>query len=282
MTTKFDVRGRYSLEVQFTAEIGCGEGADESHRLGLAVLWARHTGADLSGANLSGADLSGANLREADLREAYLREAYLRGADLRGADLRGADLSRAYLSRAYLIRADLSGANLRGANLRGANLSGADLSEADLRGADLREAYLREAYLSRADLRGADLREADLREADLSEAKNAELAEALTVIVPEGVLIGWKKCVGGVIIKLEIPADAKRSNATGRKCRAEFAKVLDTGGLREAVSVWDASFIYRVGEIVRPTEPFCEDRWQECAAGIHFFITEAEARAFEM
>ena len=212
MTTKFDVRGRYSLEVQFTAEIGCGEGADESHKLGLAVLWARHTGADLSGANLSGADLSGANLREADLREAYLRE----------------------------------------------------------------------AYLSRADLRGADLREADLREADLSEAKNAELAEALTVIVPEGVLIGWKKCVGGVIIKLEIPADAKRSNATGRKCRAEFAKVLDTGGLREAVSVWDASFIYRVGEIVRPTEPFCEDRWQECAAGIHFFITEAEARAFEM
>ena len=38
MTTKFDVRGRYSLEVQFTAEIDCEEGAKESHKLGLAVL----------------------------------------------------------------------------------------------------------------------------------------------------------------------------------------------------------------------------------------------------
>ena len=49
----------------------------------------------------------------------------------------------------------------------------------------------------------------------------------MTNIVPEGELVGWKKLWEGKIARLRIPAEAKRSNATGRKCRAEFAVVLD-------------------------------------------------------
>jgi len=201
--------------------------------------------------------LSDANLRGAYLRGAYLRDAYLRGADLRGADLRGADLRDAYLRGADLRGANLSGAYLSGANLSGANLSGAALSGADLRGANL----------SGAALRGADL----------SGAKNAELAIARTRILPDGDIIGWKKCAQDVIVKLLIPANAKRSNSAGRKCRAEFANVLEIMGAKEATSQHDSSFKYIVGETVTPTDPFCEDWSKECASGIHFYITRIEA-----
>jgi len=131
-----------------------------------------------------------------------------------------------------------------------------------------------------ADLSRADLRGADLRGADLSRAENAELAFAQTSILPAGSLVGWKKCRENVLVKLEIPADAKRSNAAGRKCRAEFVRVLEIIGADVAISQQDGDFIYRAGEIVRCSEPFDQNRWEECSSGIHFFITKAEAEAW--
>jgi hypothetical protein len=89
-------------------------------------------------------------------------------------------------------------------------------------------------------------------------------------------LIGYKKLAGGVICKIKIPAAAKRSNATGRKCRAEYAIVLEGEGF----SKHDRDFKYVVGETVRPTTPFNENRWEECASGIHFFLTRSEAEDF--
>ena len=153
--------------------------------------------------------------------------------------------------------------------------SAADLGDADLRGANLGDADLRGAYLGDADLRGANL-----RGANLSDAKNAALVQAQTSICPDGDLIGWKRCRGSVIVKLRIPADAKRSNATGRKCRAEYAEVLEildnTGEPTEVAYSQHDEFAYRVGETVRP-DRFDEDRWNECAPGIHYFITREEA-----
>lgn len=149
-------------------------------------------------------------------------------------------------------------------------------SGANLRGADLSGAYLRGAYLSGAYLRGADL-----RGADLSGAKGADLAIAMTRILPEGDIIGYKKCKDSKIVKLLIPKEAKRSHAFGRKCRAEYAEVLEiTKGSRQlktATSGWDDSFIYEVGETVKPTKPFSEDWTSECESGIHFYITKLEA-----
>ncbi|PVB19782.1 pentapeptide repeat-containing protein [Mycobacteroides abscessus] len=203
----------------------------------------------------------------ADVRGAVI-EALSRGANLRGANLRGANLR---------------GADLRGANLRGANLRGADLRGADLRGANLRGADLRGANLWEANLRGADLWGANLRGANLRGAECADLIVARTRILPdEGKIIGWKKCLGGRIVSLAIPASARRSHAMGRKCRAEKAKVLaifnqDGSEASEAYSTHDPGFVYRVGETVKPTEPFDPDMWNECAPGIHFYITRIEA-----
>ena len=165
------------------------------------------------------------------------------------------------------MRANLSGANLSGADLYRANLSGANLS-------------------------GADLSVANLYRADLSVAKNVPF---IPLACPDtGAFVGFKKArlyspdesaQQDVIVELEIPADARRSSATGRKCRCDKAKVLSVTTLDGAAvgadagtvhSSHDPQFEYIVGEIV--TAPnFCEDRWEECAPGIHFFINRQEA-----
>ncbi len=173
--------------------------------------------------------------------------------------------------RADLSRANLSGADLSGADLSGANLSGADLSGANLYGADLYGADLSGANLYGADLYGAD-----------------HIEKALNLFYPiacpeHGAFIGWKKCKNKTIVKLEILEDAKRSSGTGRKCRCSAAKVLEiqnedgtASDTTEAVSGFDNSFVYRLGETVNVSD-YCDDRWQECAAGIHFYITREEA-----
>ena len=181
----------------------------------------------------------------------------------------------------------LLGADLRYADLRYADLRGANLFRADLRGANLRDACLCDANLYGACLLGADLRDADLRGANLS-----ELTVAQTSILPdEGDIIGWKKALSldgaPIIVKLLIPSDAKRSNSTGRKCRANKARILDLQDLQDrqgnslppdttAYSSFDPDFTYKKGETVH-VEDFDTNRWNECAPGIHFFITRIEA-----
>ena len=202
------------------------------------------------------------------LQEALKVGANLYGANLRGANLRGANLRGANLCDANLYGANLYGANLRDANLYGANLRGANLCDANLCDANLRDANLRDADLYGANLRGAN---------------NAELALAQTLIVGEGDVIGWKKCKDNLIVKLLIPKEAKRHNATGRKCRAEFADVLEIIDSTDkqkkptqAVSNYNNKIIYEVGKRVIPNQ-YEPDRMIECAGGIHFFITKLEA-----
>ena len=152
-----------------------------------------------------------------------------------------------------------------------ANLCEANLSESDLLRANLRY----------ADLYGANLSEANLSEANLRGVVNLSLLSAarLSVAQPEGEVIGWKKCLDNIIVKLKIPPQAKRSNATGRKCRAEFAEVLEVIGNDVGLSAHDyGKTQYRAGEIVK-CDSWDENRWNECSGGIHFYITKEEAEA---
>jgi hypothetical protein len=117
--------------------------------------------------------------------------------------------------------------------------------------------------------------------ANLSGAKNIPtLTNAQSLIIPEsGTFEGWKKCRDNVIVHVLIPKDAARSNATGRKCRAEKVKVLAVIGAKEGTSQHDEKVIYKKGKIVK-CDIWNEDRWVECGGGIHFFITRAEAEAY--
>ena len=148
------------------------------------------------------------------------------------------DNSKIALEAAVKARANLSGANLSGANLRGANLSWANLSGADLTN-----------------------------------------TKGLYPIVPEtGSFEGYKKLADGVVCHLLIPATAGRVGGyTGRKCRAEFAQVLDGEGF--SLTPYYPKATYKIGEIVKA------DQWDpdpriECSGGIHFFLTRREAEGY--
>ena len=241
---KIEIRNRWTGSVVF-------EYTKEGNTITETVLDAIRRGADLHSADLCDADLRGSNLRCANLCDSDLRDADLRGANLCGADLYGADLCDANLRDADLCNADLRGANLCGADLRGANLYGADLRSTDLSGANLRGA--KGCYLS---------------------------------CPTEGSFIGWKKA-SGHIVKLRIPEDARRSSATGHKCRCDKAYVMEiqnmdgTRATEDTVrSDNDKNFVYTVGATVEVPD-FDDNRWSECAPGIHFFIDRRAAVEYQ-
>lgn len=139
-----------------------------------------------------------------------------------------------------------------------------------------------------------------------------------------GPIVGYKKATTlvnnsdcnewiDVIVKLEIPEDAKRSSALGRKCRCDKAKILgiyeinqylSPVGVREngvqdtilrkhigdelsdeTVAYSKFAFVpgrsedpfpYKVGQWVYPDE-WDDNRFNECSHGIHFFISAQEA-----
>ena len=198
------------------------------------------------------------------------------------ANLSNTDLSRTNLHLANLAMADLSGAILSSANLSGATLYKANLWLADLRWADLRMTNFRLANLSGANFYKADLYKTDLHWADLHGAKDIYFP----IACPEkGSFTAFKKA-NGYIVELEIPSDALRSSSTTRKCRCSKAKVVSITNLdgtpsdvKSVASNYDSEFIYNLGETVKVPN-FDTNRWNECAPGIHFFITRQEAVDF--
>jgi len=155
-------------------------------------------------------------------------------------------------------------ANLWGANLKGANLEGANLARADLRFVNLEGANLEGANLKGANLEGAWLWKANLVGARLPHFQ-----------IPQGDLIVWKRLNSG-IAQLLIPKEAKRTAClTSRKCRAEYAKVLEME--KETDTDRHTRLLhYTVGETVRP-DKYDDDIRLECTNGIHFFLTREEA-----
>ena len=202
---------------------------------------------------------------------------WLNGEGGECANLRGADLRYANLYNIDLRCANLNSADLRCANLRGASLSGANLNSANLSGASLYNANLRGANLYNANLYSSNLNNANLNNVKT----NMYTIGYNLACSEEGSFIGYKKA-GKYIVKLLIMEDSKRNSATTLKCRCDKAKVLDiekidTGEKIESTpSDYDINFIYKVGEIVK-VDNFDENRWNECASGIHFFMNKENA-----
>lgn len=118
-----------------------------------------------------------------------------------------------------------------------------------------------------------------------------------------------------VIIKLKILEESLRSSGLSRKCRANLIEVLDIYDINNKYEKYSTAysmsfnfceqcqendypgdyefpescddcdwnedkieynFKYQVGDTIF-IDDFCDNRWEECAPGIHFFITEQEA-----
>lgn len=227
-------------------------------------------------ANLDGADISNTDLRFTNLKYASLNDVNFYKSDLRGVDLRKtslqhtnlsyADFREATLNDAYIFNSNLAHADFGDASLVGTYFSHLNLTMADFRGANLGWAYLHSCVFYDTDLR------------------DSEYIPYIPLQCPsDGAFVGWKK-VNNVLIKLEIPADAKRSSATTNKCRCDKAKVLgfyDNLGskeldMTELVNDKYEKCKYVKGEMVYP-DSFDEDRWNECSHGIHFFINKQDA-----
>lgn len=101
----------------------------------------------------------------------------------------------------------------------------------------------------------------------------------------EGPFVAYKILADGAIATLLIPADAKRTGYSGRKCRASKAFVLaieDSRGnhIKEATNNYHTNLItYTVGEMVYP-DAYDDSREKTCTNGIHFFMTKEEAKNY--
>ena len=164
------------------------------------------------------------------------------------------------------------------------SVSGQLLFEYEKENNTVRDALLKAiesgADLSGANLYGADLRCANLRYANLYGAKNIPFTPTY---LPEGEFIGWKKLSNGIMVKLKILSDSKRSRANGDKCRCDKALVLEFQNIDSTPSEVKgytsnvyAECTYKVGEVVY-ADSWDDNRWNECSHGIHFFIDRQSA-----
>ena len=122
--------------------------------------------------------------------------------------------------------------------------------------------------------------QADLRGANLSGCKNLHFQ----ICPKNGSFTAWKKA-SGCVVELKIPAWARRtSSIVGRKCRAEFAIVVDIRDqnqkqIKTVTGKYDKTTVYEIGKIVRP-DSYDPDPRVECSHGIHFFVTREEAENY--
>ncbi len=156
----------------------------------------------------------------------------------------------------------------------------------------------------RCDIKNLSGFDIEFKDCDLTEVVFKEMEEfggikltncklpPFQIVPSSGSFTGWKKVRGGYILKLLIPANAKRtSSLVGRKCRANKVKVVGVEKTSTSkfvnpdrvkyYSLFRPKFSYYVGEYI--TEPDYDDNpTVECTKGIHFFITKEEAINYVM
>lgn len=242
--------------------------------------------ANFCNANLSGTRLHGVNLEWADFTGANLHGAIFEYARLLFATMENADLSDADFNNATLDYATLTGSNCKKTNFSDANLVNTDFEGANLSGANFRCAVCYNAEFYDANLRNIKCDSAVLNGARLDTAENVPFIPQCAICPSEGDFVGWKKLKDGLIAKILIPAKAKRSNATGRTCRCEYANVLAIYDGTKQVRHGETNCIgvitdYTVGRTTVLPDPFDTNNWNESSHGIHFFITRTEAENYD-
>lgn len=205
---------------------------------------------------------------------------------LENMDLSNINLSCLDFSYSNFINVNLECSNLANANFTNCLLDDCNLENAILRNAILERASLRRAILSNANICGAKLFAAVLEDANLENILSDESTENFRLHCPEsGAFIAYKKGLNNLIIKLLIPSDAKRVSSTMNCCRCDKAKVLEiknfdgTKFYDEAWSTVVEDFCYKLGEWAY-AKNFNPDRWYDSTGGIHFWMTEKEAKNY--
>ena len=205
---------------------------------------------------------------------------------LENMNLENYDLSDMNFSHSNFINANLSNVNFYSSQLVNVLLDDCNLQNANLKNANLERASLRRANLTKVDISGARLYAAVLEGANLKNIIFDNKTEYFKLYCPEqGAFIAYKKGLNNRIIKLLITSDSKRVSSTRNCCRCDKAKVLEIKNFEgtifydEAWSTVAEDFCYKLGEWVYAGN-FNEDRWYDSTGGIHFWMTEEEAKKY--
>lgn len=203
----------------------------------------------------------------------------------------GTDLSNLNLS--YIDFSDSIGINI---NFSNTNFSFCNFSRVRIHNSDYTNANFQHAVLNASDIRyskfiNTDFRYTKFKMTFMEKSIHKDViindeTENYKMTCPEtGPFVCYKKCFGDLLVQLLVPADARRSSDTSRMCRCDKAKVLNitnfdhTEKFKEARSLCGRDFYYHVGEYVY--EPnYNDDRWLQSTYGIHFFMTEEEAKSY--
>lgn len=250
-----------------------------------------------------------ADLSEMDMKRVWFSNVDFTGSSFKNTDLFGATFKNCVLDKVNFDYTQLASAKFINCSMNHTDFWCVNMQSAEMNGcfADNPDRHRQETRFYQCDMRGSRLRynhikgvrfeHSTIMDALFDRNDFAEANRLPPMVCPsEGAFIAYKKVRNvnqrkvkdyNIIAKLRIPAKAKRSSATTRKCRASEAKVLGfykldgtpipSTAIKYARSEYDSSFKYTIGETVVPKKPFNEDRWSECASGIHFLMSFEEA-----
>lgn len=261
----------------------------KAHKLHLDRNIADRNYPEYEGVEPSLADFSHMRIEGVEFCGKYLGFADFSDSIFINCNFSGAFMEYAIMKRCHFFKCKFCGTDLHASYMQHTVFDMCMFNSADLHYIDANCSRFDHCNFKKAGIDDST----DFTNVDMSCPKNMPY---IPMVCPEeGEFIGWKKCyydiddVGSIrpcIVKLKIPAHARRSSSLGRKCRASEAIVLaiqdkngkDLGNNIEAFSEYDQRFKYHVGETVKPRlAPFDSDRWRECASGIHFFLNRQEA-----
>ena len=221
----------------------------------------------------------------------------LRGVDFTGQNLTGANFAGANLEGACFIDAILVNANFEGANLKNTDFScvnawSANFNETNCRNALFLSANLTEASFEESDLDEASFAQANLTGANLQDTNiiTAEFDNTIGIypVCPtHGNFIGWtigedfkgNEC----LVEVFIPAWARRSSGTTRKCRTEALVVNSVERLKDGYNPFGVPLRFRdyiliKNEVIRDND-YEVDRFKTSSADLYFWISKEEALA---
>ena len=243
----------------------------------------------INNVSLNDINLNEATLINVDFKSSYLENIYFINSDLHFLNFKYSTIKNSYFNNADLQNSNFQHAFIENSSFLNSCLSLSDFSFGVTKNCNFSRATFARTLFVKAGIVNSNFKVSILHETiftkarientSFKETKINHLTTGLYSSCPEeGSFIGFKKA-NNCLVKLKILSDARRSSATGHKCRCDKAKVLKITDLKtgeevkEVNSSYDHSFIYKVGKVV--DEPsFNENRWNECTEGIHFFLSK--------
>ena len=257
----------------------------------------QHQKADFSQSIISGKTFSDCSLSDADFTLAKITDCTFLNISFGAADFKSSNLRDCTFYKCRFDETVLSFAIFNRCHFRDCIFNGTRMNSAVVTGSDFYATLFRTVHFIDAVFDNTLIKDANFSvPKGLLQFKCPPIPE--TVCPPVGAFIGWKKALGPdglpVLIKLQIPANAKRVNSFERKCRCSKAKVLEIryignemyrnfkngGPPQMAISHYNRSFKYEIGKIVEP-DYFDDDVFKICSSGIHFFMDPREAENYK-